>query len=98
MPNYVPASVATTRLGVTLQTLLRWEKEEKIKTVKTPNGQRRYDIDSIINLRGTNRPTILYARVSSQSQKLDLERQVQFLLSHHPGCEVIRDIGSGTGG
>jgi len=45
-----------------------------------------------------NKPAIIYARVSSYAQKADIERQVQFLMSQYPGCEVIRDIGSGTGG
>lgn len=95
MPNYVPARVATAKLGVSLRTLLRWEEAGKIQTIKTPNGQRRYDIDSILNLRASSKATILYARVSSHSQKTDLERQVEFLISQYPGCEVIRDIGSG---
>ncbi|WP_407882818.1 recombinase family protein, partial [Scytonema sp. NUACC26] len=95
MANYVPARVATTKLGVTLRTLLRWEEAGKIKTIKTPNGQRRYDIDSVINIQSTNKPTLLYARVSSHSQKPDLERQIEFLISNYPGCEVVKDIGSG---
>ncbi|WP_017715990.1 IS607 family transposase [Kamptonema formosum] len=95
MANYVPARVATAKLGVSLRTLLRWEEAGKIQTIKTPNGQRRYNIDSILNPLPTSKPTILYARVSSYSQKTDLERQVEFLLSHYPECEVIRDIGSG---
>jgi predicted site-specific integrase-resolvase len=97
MANYVPARVATARLGVSLRTLLRWEKAGKISTVKTPNGQRRYDIESVINIQSSfsTRPTILYARVSSHSQKPDLERQIQFLSSKYPNCEVVKDIGSG---
>ncbi|WP_418904172.1 IS607 family transposase [Moorena producens] len=41
------------------------------------------------------RATILYARVSSRSQRDDLDQQVQFLKSRYPDAEVIRDIGSG---
>ncbi|WP_407892825.1 IS607 family transposase [Scytonema sp. NUACC26] len=95
MANYVPARVATTKLGVTLRTLLRWEEAGKIKTIKTPNGQRRYDLDSVIPVRQPDKPTVLYARVSSHSQKSDLERQIQFLSVEYPGCEVVKDIGSG---
>lgn len=95
MGNYVPARVATAKLGVSLRTLLRWEEAGKIQTIKTPNGQRRYDIDSILNPPPASKPTILYARVSRHSQKTDLDRQVEFLVSHYPDCEVIRDIGSG---
>ncbi|MDF5714127.1 MAG: hypothetical protein PUP93_09585 [Rhizonema sp. NSF051] len=35
-------------MGVCLRTFRRWESEGKIKTIKTPSGQRRYDIDSFI--------------------------------------------------
>ena len=96
MPNYVPARVATAKLGVSLRTLLRWEEAGKIKTVKTPNGQRRYDIDSVI-LAGAadSRATILYARVSGNRQKLDLERQASFLLSQFPEGQLVTEIGSG---
>ncbi|MEC4887085.1 MAG: MerR family DNA-binding transcriptional regulator [Scytonema sp. PMC 1070.18] len=65
MANYVPARVATVKLGVTLRTLLRWEEAGKIKTIKTPNGQRRYDLDSVISVRQSDKPTVLYARVHS---------------------------------
>ena len=95
MANYVPARVATAKLGVTLRTLLRWDEAGKIKTIKTPNGQRRYDLDSVIPVRQSDQPTILYARVSSHSQKPDLERQIQFLVTQYPDCEVVKDIGSG---
>lgn len=46
-----------------------------------------------------NHDTILYARVSSQSQKNsgDLDRQISDLVTHFPGkrIEVISDVGSG---
>jgi putative resolvase len=94
MSKYVPPRVASDRLGVCTKTLERWEAEGKIKAYRTQGGQRRYDIDSVINTRPA-RPTVLYARVSSHGQKSDLERQVEFLISNYPGCEVVKDIGSG---
>jgi excisionase family DNA binding protein len=97
--NYVPPRVAASRLGVSTKTLERWLEEGKIQGIKTPGGQRRYDLDSVVSIQSTktrdNRKTILYARVSSRSQKDDLEQQVQFLLSRYPDAEIIRDIGSG---
>jgi excisionase family DNA binding protein len=95
MSKYVPPRVAASRLGVCTKTLERWEASGKIKAYRTQGGQRRYDPDSVINIRHTNKPTVLYARVSSHSQKADLERQIEFLISRYPSCEVIRDIGSG---
>ncbi|NEO71098.1 IS607 family transposase [Moorena sp. SIO3H5] len=95
--NYVPPRVAAQRLGVSTRTLERWLEAWKIKGIKTPGGQRRYDLDSVVSIRPAKpkRDIILYARVSSRSQKSDLEQQVRFLKSRYPGCEVIFDIGSG---
>lgn len=41
------------------------------------------------------RVTLLYARVSSRSQKSDLEQQIKFLAAHYPDAEIITDIASG---
>lgn len=95
MSKYVPPRVAASQLGVCSKTLERWEAEGKIKAYRTQGGQRRYDIDSVINIRPCTKPTILYARVSSHSQKADLSRQIEFLVSSYPGCEVVKDVGSG---
>jgi putative resolvase len=94
MSTYVPPRIAVQRLGVCAKTLERWEKEGKIKAYRTPSGQRRYDCDSVVAL-SPAKPTVLYARVSSRSQKNDLNRQVEFLVTRYPGCEIIQDIGSG---
>ena len=97
--NYVPPRVAATRLGVSTKTLERWLEDGKIEGIFTQGGQRRYNLDSIIPVRHGNPPdelaTLLYARVSSRSQKNDLEQQVQFLQSRYPDAEIITDIGSG---
>ncbi|MCE2701112.1 MAG: IS607 family transposase, partial [Anabaena sp. 49633_E8] len=86
--NYVPPIVAATRLGVSTKTLERWLEDGKIEGIFTQGGQRRYNLDSIIPVRHGNPPderaTLLYARVSSRSQKNDLEQQVQFLQSRYP--------------
>ena len=92
--NHVPTRVAVSRLGVCSKTLERWEQEGKIKTIKTKGGQRRYDINSVVAASGT-RQTILYARVSTRKQKDDLGRQIEYLVGQYPGCEVIKDFGSG---
>jgi putative resolvase len=97
--NYVPPRVAATRLGVSTKTLERWLAEGKIEGIFTQGGQRRYNLDSIIPVRRGNpadeRATLLYARVSSRSQKSDLEQQILFLKSRYPDAEIITDIGSG---
>lgn len=96
MPNYVPPRIAADKLGVSIKTLTRWSEAGKIKVFITPGGQKRYDIGSVV-VPGSadSRATVLYARVSSRSQKPDLDRQVQFLRAAYPEAEVIQDIGSG---
>src|SRR4028118_352170 len=39
--------------------------------------------------------TVLYARVSTSSQRDDLKRQTEALTTSYPGSEVITEIGSG---
>ena len=97
--NYVPPRVAASKLGVSTKTLERWLEAGKIEGIFTQGGQRRYNLDSVIPVRpgnpGDERATLLYARVSSRSQKTDLEQQVNFLKSRYPDAETITDIGSG---
>lgn len=98
--NYVPPRVAASKLGVSTKTLERWLEAGKIEGIFTQGGQRRYNLDSIIPVRKGGNPrderaTLLYARVSSRSQKADLEQQVNFLKSRYPDAEIITDIASG---
>ena len=44
---------ASQRLGVSVDTLRRWEKAGKIIAVRTPAGHRRYDIYSVENKKRT---------------------------------------------
>lgn len=48
-----------------------------------------------INRLMNNKKNICYARVSSQQQKDDLNRQINVLTSKYPKYEIITDIGSG---
>jgi putative resolvase len=95
---------AATELGVSRDTLRRWEAAGKIQVERTPSGHRRYDL---VQLRGlvprsteVERITIIYARVSQPNQKKDLKRQVNMLetycVDHGWEFEVIQDIGSGV--
>ena len=54
------------------------------------------DVVSITHIKKqTNKRNICYCRVSSSSQKEDLERQVEFFRCKYPNHEIIKDIGSG---
>jgi len=94
---------AAAELGVSRDTLRRWEKFGKITVERTRDGHRRYNLASLL---GTSprkklfeKKTIAYARVSSHDQKADLNRQIQVLESFCAGggwtYEVIEDLGSG---
>jgi len=91
-------------LGVSTQTLRRWEKEGKIpKSQRTAGGQRRFDLHSLPTpqptLKKQELPTLAYARVSTHDQKEDLARQEKmlekFCTSHGWQFEIISDLGSG---
>jgi putative resolvase len=90
-------------LGVSKDTLRRWELAGKISSERTPKGHRRYDLAKVLG--GpfkkvvSQKQTIVYARVSSHDQKADLVRQIDLLTSfcaaHGWTFEVIQDLGSG---
>jgi predicted site-specific integrase-resolvase len=94
-------------MGVSTETLRRWEKAGKLNVAdRTPGGQRLYELADLYNLK-TRRPeslpgqkiTLGYARVSTAEQKEDLARQVALLETYCRAnawpCEVISDVGSG---
>jgi excisionase family DNA binding protein len=92
--NYYPSREACRILGVHPDTLRKWADTGEISYIKTKSGQRRYDVDSYIG-KSTTSTTICYCRVSSNRQRDDLERQVEFLRNQYPNAEFVRDIGSG---
>ena len=101
MSRFIKIGKAVEILGVSIQTLRRWETDKTlVPQRKTPGGTRYYDVDKLL---GKQKPesdlTIAYARVSSHDQKEDLNRQAKLLSSY---CitkgwnyEVIQDLGSG---
>ena len=94
---------AARELGVTPETLRRWEAQGKIEVERTPKGHRRYDLARLHHVAPraalSGRPTLAYARVSSHDQKEDLGRQVALLESFCAAngwtYAVIQDLGSG---
>ncbi|MDR2716256.1 MAG: IS607 family transposase [Coriobacteriaceae bacterium] len=106
MSRYISIGTAAKTLGVSIQTLRRWDSEGKLIAERTPAGHRRYlasDVSTFnplgIDTQSLTRPTIAYARVSSHDQKEDLIRQIKVLemycASHGWTFEVISDLGSG---
>ncbi len=87
-------------LGVTPQTLRKWEAAGHLVPVrKSPGGTRYYSTSQLLGAQPDDLPTVCYARVSSHDQKADLDRQQALLESycaaHGWSCLVIRDLGSG---
>ena len=96
-----PGDVAK-KLGVSCNTLRRWEREGKISTVRTHGNHRRFDENAFFlsasiatSTEPGERKRYAYCRVSSSKQKDDLERQIKSFQETHPEHEIISDIGSG---
>lgn len=68
-------------LHITRQTLCKYVKAGKIRVTKLPNGMYDYDEASVYGFlnKDVARKTYLYARVSTQKQKADLENQISML-------------------
>ena len=87
-------------LGCGIDTLRKWERSgELLPDRKTKGGTRFYDPEKLLNLGDADAPTIGYARVSSNDQKADLERQKEMLETYCAAkgwrTEIIADLGSG---
>ena len=96
--KYVCGAEIKKILGVADSTLREWADTGKIKSFRTPGGQRRYEItDLFTGPSAITKPKsgIVYARVSSGKQRDDLDRQVAFLRIKYPDHIVITDIASG---
>ena len=101
MNRLVKIGKAAEILGVTVQTLRRWERDGQLMPDTKSDGQTRYyDIDKLLGIKNIESDlTIAYARVSSHDQKEDLKRQAQLLsaycTSHGWNYQIIQDLGSG---
>lgn len=95
------------RLGIHPNTLRKWDKQGKIRAVRTIGNRRRIPESEVERLMGFVRPDVLrkaviYVRASShdQKQKGDLERQKQSLLEYAKSrgykiVAVLEDVASG---
>ena len=101
MNRLIKIGEAAKLLGVTIQTLRRWEKSgQLLPDKKTEGGTRYYDIDRLFGVtKQESELTSAYARVSSHDQKTDLETQKALLaaycMSHGWSYEILADLGSG---
>jgi len=101
---YVTPKEAIKYYKVSEQALRSWANTGKIQYYTTKGGHRRYllptenttnELGDVTGEAEQHRKKIIYARVSSQKQKGDLGRQIEFLKTKYPDYQVISDIGSG---
>jgi len=101
MSRFLKIGEAAKVLGVSIQTLRRWEEQGYLVPDRKSKGKTRYySVEQLTGKAHTeNELTVAYARVSSHDQKKDLERQASVLASYCTkqgwNFQVIQDLGSG---
>jgi len=99
-------SEVSERLGITIDSLRKWERKGILKPIRTPGGHRRYSEEDIVNITGKKekdsqeRKTVLYCRCSTEKQRENLDRQKLRLMEHAHGKKydyiVMEEIASGV--
>jgi putative resolvase len=102
MSRFIKVGEAAKILGVSIQTLRRWEETGYLIPDRRSKGKTRYyDLDQLTGKKVVteNALTVAYARVSSHDQKEDLKRQSEVLATYCGkqgwNFQVIEDLGSG---
>ena len=68
------------KIGKSVDTLRRWDRDGTLKAKRTPTNHRYYDDGDVRNYLGikqAKRKTVVYCRVSSHGQKDDLKSQIE---------------------
>lgn len=101
MSRFIKIGEAAKLLGISVQTLRRWESTGELVPRKRASGGTRYYDKEQLSGRPKNKTqlTIGYARVSSSDQKADLTRQADrlenYCIANGWNYEIIKDLGSG---
>ena len=89
-------------LRISRPTLANWVRDGKIKYTKLPSGRNDYTAESVYTILNNNvkRKTVIYARVSTPSQKKNLETQIDTLkqfafMNGYQLNAIYSDIASG---
>ena len=89
-------------LKVTRQTLCRYVKEGVIKVTKLASGRYDYDKESVFKFlnKENERKNVIYGRVSTAKQKVDLDNRINDLKKFCLNSSIIihdeyKDVGSG---
>lgn len=105
MSNFYRVGTFAEKVGRSVSTIRRWEKEGKFVARRSPSGQRYFDDSDVKTVlqpgfKEADREVIVYCRVSSAAQKNDLTSQVAametFCLSRGLAVDRwITEIGGG---
>jgi len=98
--KYITIKKAVKTYGISAQSFRKWEREGKIKCLRTPTNIRLINVENIKCILGINNDQtkfrkIVYCRVSSKKQTNDLNRQIKQLSELYPSYDIISDISSG---
>jgi len=104
--EYITPKEAQKILKVHPMTLYKYADKGIIDMIRTPGGKRLYNIKGYIDKlnkennvideqKKDEKINICYCRVSTNSQKDDLKRQIDYMKNKYPSYEIIKDIGSG---
>jgi predicted site-specific integrase-resolvase len=101
--KFISAYKIKKRFDITSNTLRTWADNDKINYIRIRDGKgkRMYNVDDVERIfKGSGstvneKKTYCYARVSSDHQKEDLNRQIELLQKTYPEAELLSDIGSG---
>lgn len=102
MSRFVKVGQAARILGVSVQTLRRWEERgQLLPERRSDGGTRYYDLEKLLNLKEVETDlTIAYARASAPEESDVFKHQIQQLESYCTqkgwSYEVIRDKGTGV--
>lgn len=101
LDSFVTSREASKKLGLSPNTLREMDKNKQIITIRTDGNRRLYNVQEYIRSHisttcpSQSKISICYCRVSSNHQKDDLQRQINFMQEMYPTYEIISDIGSG---
>jgi predicted site-specific integrase-resolvase len=96
MDKFITRKEVLNILGIHYHTLYEMVDRNEIETIKIKNKSV-YNLDKYLRNKGINnkiRKNICYCRVSSNKQKEDLQRQIEYMKNKYPNHEIISDIGS----
>ena len=95
MDTFVTRKEVLKTLKVHYHTLYAMSRRNEIPTIKV-GSRTLYNLDAYLRMKNANigKRKICYCRVSSNKQKHDLQRQIEYMKLNYPTHEIISDIGS----